>query len=465
MNDRVRIYELGRSMGVDVRDIITGCRELGMDVKSHSSTIDKNQVGLLIAHLGKKKQAVLQADTKSTASAKAGTGTPAAKTTGKAAPPPPAPPVKPRVLARYRRPDPAAEVAVEPVVEQAAAPPTAPDVAPQPTVSPAVAAQQAAAEQLAKLNAAREQAAAQQSAQAKAAKVAQQEEPAESETHTNNDEPPVLIAEAPARPRLEPVTAQVPVGEALADEAQDLDVQDSSPNAPIVSKAVLEQQRQLQEIARSQEASRLKQVEREQQVAATKAAVEREAQEKKSAAEANKARRFDRDGKPHDPNKKDEGSSQIRDAFSGTTRPSPSAPAQPIRIAAPSFRATPPRAPKPHHRAPAERHPQSGGGKGGRGAPAEKEVRPAAVVIEVPKVVAITGSLTVKELAERMNQPDTEIIKRLFMKGVMRTVNQLVEAESARDLAVDMGYELASQEDIQIAAAIAAEEAAPKVVP
>ena len=52
MNDRVRIYELARQMGLENEEVITAMRELGYDVKSHSSTIDKTAVGLLIQHIG-----------------------------------------------------------------------------------------------------------------------------------------------------------------------------------------------------------------------------------------------------------------------------------------------------------------------------------------------------------------------------------------------------------------------------
>ncbi len=54
MNDRVRVYELARQMNLENGDIITALRELGYDIKSHSSTIDASTVGLLISHLGKK---------------------------------------------------------------------------------------------------------------------------------------------------------------------------------------------------------------------------------------------------------------------------------------------------------------------------------------------------------------------------------------------------------------------------
>jgi translation initiation factor IF-2 len=125
-------------------------------------------------------------------------------------------------------------------------------------------------------------------------------------------------------------------------------------------------------------------------------------------------------------------------ALEPTTRHAP--PSVPIRVAAPSIRAMPPRPPKTHRQVPPERHIQ----------PIKKEEKSRLVAavaeIEVPKVITLIGTLTVSELAELMGVPDTEVIKRLFMKGFMRTVNQLVELELAKELAVEMEYEVLTEE-------------------
>ncbi len=121
---------------------------------------------------------------------------------------------------------------------------------------------------------------------------------------------------------------------------------------------------------------------------------------------------------------------------------SPSVPTQPTRIAAPSNRATPPRPPKSHRHTPT-RH-QKNSGSSNRD---EDKSKPAAASVELPKVVRLTTMLTVQELADRMNLPATEVIKGLFMKGVMRTVNQLVEFDAAKDLAVEMEYEVLTEEE------------------
>lgn len=374
MSDRVRIYELARKMSLPAQALIDACRELGYDVKSHSSTIDGHVVGLVIAHLGKKKQPAEKAETKAAATSKAATAT--TKSSSKAAAPPP-PAVKPRVLARYRKEPPKPETAE-----------------PQTEVAPAAPAQPAAI--------------------APSAQV-----------------PPVApVAEKPA-PKT-PVESEEPL------------------NQP--SKAVQEQRAQLEAIeranarAKAQRAEQAPVLPRVSEEPQLKHADKKETETARAPGET--AKKSEKPGKPPELEETHTPDSLEFAARAGA----PAAPAQPIRIAAPSFRATPPRPPK-SHRQPQERHLQQ---------QKKEDKRQAAAVVEVPKVIAIVTPMTVQALAEKMAQPETEIIKRLFMKGIMRTVNQMVELDLAKELAVEMGYELASQEDIEIAALVAAEEAAPK---
>ena len=432
MNDRVRIYELARKMSLDNQVLINAARELGYDIKSHSSTLDSHAVGLIISHLGKKKaqeEAAQQATATKTAT-KAATGT---KSTKAAAAPPP-PPVKPRVLARYRRPDPAAEPAEQPV-EQA---PAAAEIPEGPTVSPAVLQQQQFA------------AAVAQTATQKAKPTPQ------SEPVTPKHEPEVAQAaateaqeEAPVQ--AEPATPPPPTPRITTNSMPHI----TTNSPPPVSRAVLEQRAQQEAIDKATEAA-LKRKEEQARAEAARAAepAKKEETRREFGDKKNGEGKRPTESRPGD----DGGSRPPRDgAFTGQARPSaPSAPAQPTRIGAPSFRATPPRPPKGHNRTPSERHTQN--------AKKEEKAKPVAAVIEVPKIVAVSGPVTIKELGDKMGVPETEVIKRLFMKGVMRTMNQLVEPELAKELALEMGYELASQEDMEIAAAIRAEEAEPKRV-
>jgi translation initiation factor IF-2 len=348
MDDRVRIYELARRMNIQNQDIITTLRELGYDIKSHSSTVDANTVGLLIAALGKKNEA------KKAKPVKPQQG----KSVTKAVTPvPPAPVVKPRVLSRYRPPSaivPGAEVAAEagaPVVAAPGSNGSALDAA-HALQTPAVALAQDSAGHPTSPQASLTQAAnelAPHSGDLKAAQTVALG--AQSDLH------PVLPEEiiAPVVPDPHNAASTPALEDARAEE--------------VVVEDPLAQSRELLKFVPP--------------------------------------------------------SAPVR----------PMAPSVPTRVAAPSNRATPPRPPKSHRQSPSDRH----------AAKKEEKSRPAAATIEVPKVVTLTQSLSVKELADRMGISDTEVIKRLFMKGTARTVNQLVELEAARDLAIEMEYEVLSE--------------------
>ncbi|HEY9733679.1 MAG TPA: translation initiation factor IF-2 [Drouetiella sp.] len=354
MNDRVRVYELARQMNIPNEDVITTLRELGHDIKSHSSTVDKVAVGQLISALNKKKQQPEKTDTKAK-----GVKAPPAPGTSKAAtktPVPPPPVVKPRVLARYRRPDaagaeaPLQEVEITPAASIAA-------VAAPPEI--------------------------------------EEEQPVVSEP-TNGQQPPAAVEPAAATNGAQ--AAQTPPTVAPTPAPQE-----APAAAPVATEAEKPESEPVQP-------------------AASTATEEKETQ-KGDKAEP-KVEQNDND------------TDSFMPPFSGQAV-KPMAPSVPVRIAAPSVRATPPRPPKAHRQSPSERHAQK----------KDDRSRPAAVApVEVPRIITLTNSLTVKELAEKMNVPDTEVIKRLFMRGFPRTVNQTVEYELAKDLAVEMEYEVLSED-------------------
>ncbi|HIK19497.1 MAG TPA: translation initiation factor IF-2 [Synechococcus sp. M44_DOE_062] len=58
------------------------------------------------------------------------------------------------------------------------------------------------------------------------------------------------------------------------------------------------------------------------------------------------------------------------------------------------------------------------------------------------KVLFLDGSLTVQELAHRLRVAETEIIKTLFFKGVMVTINQVLDESLAELVAKELGYEI-----------------------
>lgn len=67
----------------------------------------------------------------------------------------------------------------------------------------------------------------------------------------------------------------------------------------------------------------------------------------------------------------------------------------------------------------------------------EEAAQPAA-----PKVVQIEEPLTVRELASKLALRETEIIKHLFMKGMMVTVNQTLDVDFAKSLTKELGFEV-----------------------
>ncbi len=66
--------------------------------------------------------------------------------------------------------------------------------------------------------------------------------------------------------------------------------------------------------------------------------------------------------------------------------------------------------------------------------------RPEPVVIE--KAVITTETITVKELSEKIGKPAAEIIKKLFMLGIMATINQEIDFDTCELIASDYGIEL-----------------------
>ncbi|MDH4379106.1 MAG: translation initiation factor IF-2 [Vampirovibrionales bacterium] len=68
------------------------------------------------------------------------------------------------------------------------------------------------------------------------------------------------------------------------------------------------------------------------------------------------------------------------------------------------------------------------------------------VELEPVTEVMITGQLTVRELAEKLGKTDTDIIRHMFMKGMMVTVNQTVEMAFAKAIAEEMEIKVLENE-------------------
>jgi translation initiation factor IF-2 len=60
-------------------------------------------------------------------------------------------------------------------------------------------------------------------------------------------------------------------------------------------------------------------------------------------------------------------------------------------------------------------------------------------VVEKPESITLMGSITVRDLAEMLMVPETEIVKQLFFKGMAISVTQILDAETATMVAEEMG--------------------------
>ncbi|PEY41284.1 translation initiation factor IF-2 [Bacillus cereus] len=63
-------------------------------------------------------------------------------------------------------------------------------------------------------------------------------------------------------------------------------------------------------------------------------------------------------------------------------------------------------------------------------------------VVETPDKITFSGSLTVSELAKKLNKEPSELIKKLFMLGIMATINQDLDKDTIELIASDYGIEV-----------------------
>ena len=61
------------------------------------------------------------------------------------------------------------------------------------------------------------------------------------------------------------------------------------------------------------------------------------------------------------------------------------------------------------------------------------------VTPSLPESITLSDNLTVRELAERLNTPETDIIKNLFFKGIPVNITQTLDLDTARLVAEELG--------------------------
>ncbi|PZO41518.1 MAG: translation initiation factor IF-2 [Pseudanabaena frigida] len=73
------------------------------------------------------------------------------------------------------------------------------------------------------------------------------------------------------------------------------------------------------------------------------------------------------------------------------------------------------------------------------------------VIPEKPTSVEITEGMTVAVLANRLALSETEVIRTLFMKGIMANINQTLDVGTSKMVAAELGYEVHAPEIIELA--------------
>src|SRR5512145_2065427 len=61
------------------------------------------------------------------------------------------------------------------------------------------------------------------------------------------------------------------------------------------------------------------------------------------------------------------------------------------------------------------------------------------------KTIELPGSITVRDLAQRMEASPIQIIKILMSNGVMANINQMIDFDTASVVASEMGFETKSE--------------------
>ena len=69
------------------------------------------------------------------------------------------------------------------------------------------------------------------------------------------------------------------------------------------------------------------------------------------------------------------------------------------------------------------------------------------VVPTLAESITLTDNLTVRDLAERLNTPETDIIRNLFFKGIPVNITQTLDLETARSVAEELGVIVETPEE------------------
>ncbi len=94
---------------------------------------------------------------------------------------------------------------------------------------------------------------------------------------------------------------------------------------------------------------------------------------------------------------------------------------------------------------------------GGRKKPAQMPQQPKEDANEI-KTITIPEKLTIRELADQMKVASSAIIKKLFLKGQMVTVNHEIDFETAEEIALEFNFICEAEEKVDVIAELLKED-------
>ena len=74
------------------------------------------------------------------------------------------------------------------------------------------------------------------------------------------------------------------------------------------------------------------------------------------------------------------------------------------------------------------------------------------------RTITLPEVMTVRELADKMKVQASEIVKKLFMQGIMMTVNQEIDYEKAEEIALEFNCIAEPEEKVDVIAELLKEE-------
>ena len=77
----------------------------------------------------------------------------------------------------------------------------------------------------------------------------------------------------------------------------------------------------------------------------------------------------------------------------------------------------------------------------------ERQPKGGKVVPTLAESIVLTDNLTVRDLAERLNTPETDIIRSLFFKGIPVNITQTLDLETAKSVAEELGVIVETPEE------------------